>query len=66
MSKIFGVSLALTMALGALLMLSIPASVAPVNSSNVVNATGGATAGQDPDLFRQTEPPLVFRDESRN
>ena len=35
----------------------------PANASNVLYAIDGSVLGQDPDLFRQTEPPLVLRGE---
>jgi len=66
MSRILGISLALTIALVAFSTLSIPASVAPANSSNVVYGTDGSMVGQDPDLFRQTEPVLRFHNQSRD
>jgi hypothetical protein len=65
-AKILGISLALTIALVAFSTLSIPASVAPANSSNVVYGTDGSMVGQEPDLFRQTEPVLRFHNQSRD
>ena len=35
----------------------------PANSSDVLYGIDGSVLGQDPDLLRQTEPPLAFHGE---
>ena len=62
MSKILGISLALTIGLAAIPALLVSASAAPVNHRTAVYGTGGLVIGHDPD---QSIRSMLQRDQAQ-